>query len=211
MTSRNPNALAEAQSSSEMFDVMCPPTAGFDVYKDRPVPTGESKTRGVVHQLKIWHRSVHVWLVDPKRSLVALQKRSPNKDTFPNRWDISAAGHIGSGDESRPTAVRELAEELGVICVEEDLDFLGTVPAEQADLGGCNCFEDVYVLPVDSSATRFAVGEAEVTDASWVPTAALEEMLRGKDPSVVPRVPAYVDAFFHLLETEYSYERPAPA
>ena len=42
MPSLNPNALAEAQSSSEMFDVMCPPTAGFDVYKDRPVPTGES-------------------------------------------------------------------------------------------------------------------------------------------------------------------------
>jgi len=203
MTSRNPNALAEAQSSSEMFDVMCPPTAGFDVYKDRPVPTGESKTRGVVHQLKIWHRSVHVWLVDPKRSLVALQKRSPNKDTFPNRWDISAAGHIGSGDESRPTAVRELAEELGVICVEEDLDFLGTVPAEQADLGGCNCFEDVYVLRCDSESIAFAVGEAEVSAVAWMPVRELEEKLAATDPSVVPRTPTYRDAFFRHLRDEH--------
>ena len=203
MPSLNPNALAEAQSSSEMFDVMCPPTAGFDVYKDRPVPTGESKTRGVVHQLKIWHRSVHVWLVDPARSLVALQKRSPNKDTFPGRWDISAAGHIESGDESRPTAVRELAEELGVICAEGDLDFLGTVPAEQADLGGCNCFEDVYVLRCDSESIAFAVGEAEVSAVAWMPVKELEEKLAASDPSVVPRTPTYRDAFFRHLRDEH--------
>ena len=113
MTSLNPNALAEAQSASEMFDVMHPPRLGFDVYRDRPEPTGETMTRGETHALKRWHRSVHVWLVDPALGLLALQKRSPNKDTFPGRWDISAAGHIESGDESRPTAVRELAEELG--------------------------------------------------------------------------------------------------
>ena len=128
MAPHNPNALAEAQSASEMFDVMCPPIAGFDIYNDRAVPTGESKARGTVHAQKQWHRSVHVWLVDAERGLVALQKRSPNKDTFPNRWDISAAGHIESGDESRPTAVRELAEELGVICVGDDLEFHGVRP-----------------------------------------------------------------------------------
>ena len=105
MTSLNPNALAEAQSSSEMFDVMRPPRPSFDVYRDRPEPTGETMTRGETHALKMWHRSVHVWLVDPALGLLALQKRSPNKDTFPGRWDISAAGHIESGDESRPTAV----------------------------------------------------------------------------------------------------------
>ena len=85
MTSLNPNALAEAQSSSEMFDVMRPPRPSFDVYRDRPEPTGEMMTRGETHKLKRWHRSVHVWLVDPALGLVALQKRSPNKDTFPGR------------------------------------------------------------------------------------------------------------------------------
>lgn len=211
-SSRNPAALAEAQSASEMFDVMRPPGSSFNIYEDKGVSTGTTKPRGEVHRDGDWHRSVHVWLIDVERQLVALQRRSPNKDTFPDRLDISAAGHIEAGGDSRETAARELAEELGVVVRDPDeLRFAFTVPAEQSGWGGCNCFEDVYVLPVDSSATRFAVGEAEVTDASWVPTAALEEMLRGKDPSVVPRVPAYVDAFFHLLKTEYSYERPAPA
>jgi hypothetical protein len=132
MTSHNPNALAVSQSASEIFDVMHPPMVGFDMYIDRAVPTGESEPRGLVHKLKMWHRSVRVCLVDPNRGMVALQKRSPIKDTFPEMWEIGAAGHIESGDESRPTAVRELAEELGVICVEKDLRFLGCVPMEQA-------------------------------------------------------------------------------
>jgi isopentenyldiphosphate isomerase len=210
MAPHNPNALAEAQSASEMFDVMCPPIAGFDIYNDRAVPTGESKARGAVHAQKQWHRSVHVWLVDAERGLVALQKRSPNKDTFPNRWDISAAGHIESGDESRPTAVRELAEELGVICVGDDLEFLGCVPAEQADLGGCNCFEDVYLLRCDSKTTAFAVGEAEVTDVAWMPIHTLESKLKTGDPNVVPRTPEYQTAFFQKLREEYNYAGSAP-
>ena len=164
---RNPAALAEAQSASEMFDVMHPPDPDFDIYKDKGVPTGETKPRGLVHRDRDWHRSVHVWLVDVVRQTVALQKRSPAKDTFPDRYDISAAGHIEAGGDSRDTAARELVEELGVTLAPDSLDFCFTVPAEQAGIGGCNCFEDVYVAKMDAASVDFAVGEAEVTEATW--------------------------------------------
>lgn len=77
---KNPNALAEAQSVSEMFDVMQPPPAtDFDIFTMKGVPAGEVKARGLVHRDEDWHRSVHVWLVDREKQVVALQKRSPNK------------------------------------------------------------------------------------------------------------------------------------
>jgi 8-oxo-dGTP pyrophosphatase MutT (NUDIX family) len=175
---KNPDALTEAQSASEMFDVMEPPRedddgviCGFDIFTMKGVPTGATKARGLVHQDRDWHRSVHVWLIDRDKQVVALQKRSPNKvpchtprlrfseciifltkrkaeltiplpllphhvpspvrrqDTFPNRWDISAAGHIESGQDSVDTAVRELAEELGVATTRDELEFAFTVPA----------------------------------------------------------------------------------
>ena len=154
MTSHNPNALAVAQSASEIFDVMHPPTVGFDMYMDRAVPTGESEPRGLVHKLKMWHRSVRVCLVDPDRGMVALQKRSPKKDTFPEMWEIGAAGHIESGDESRPTAVREVAEELGVICVEKDLRFLGCVPMEQACVREAATASRTYIFCVATRRLR---------------------------------------------------------
>ena len=63
--------------------------------------------------------------------------------------------------------MRELAEELGIECAEEELEFVFTVPAEQAQLGGCNCFEDVYFL-ARSSDVKMAIGEAEVTAVAWM-------------------------------------------
>ena len=96
--SKNPNALAEAQSASEMFDVMHPPpSSGFDIYTAKGVPTGETKPRGSVHRDGDWHRSVHVWLVDREKQLVALQKRSPKKVLRPARACVSPTrmeGHV---------------------------------------------------------------------------------------------------------------------
>ena len=40
-----------------------------------------------------WHRAVHVWLFAMDTQRLLLQKRSQIKDSWPGRWDISAAGH----------------------------------------------------------------------------------------------------------------------
>ena len=193
----NPRARAEAQRADEMFEVMRPPPSdGFDVDRDRPTPTGERKARGLVHADGDWHRSAHVWLVDARRGRLAMQRRSAKKDTFPNRWDISAAGHVSVDDDgdSRKTAVNELAEELGVELDDpRELEFQFTCPAEMAPLGGCNCFEDVYFLPwnVDSNGDAFAVGEAEVTATKWIDIDDLRRALEDDDGSYVPRTATY--------------------
>ena len=118
--------------------------------------------------------------------------------------DISAAGHIEAGQESRDTAVRELAEELGVETTSDELDFAFTVPAKQSGLGGCNCFEDVYFLERPSD-VPMAIGEAEVTAVTWMGVGDLERKLRaGNEETIVPRVPTYVDAFFNHLANKYA-------
>ena len=128
--SNNPHALDTAQDDAECFEVMLPPPTdeqdSFDMYHDRPSSAGFTKARKQVHRDGDWHRSVHVWVVDLVRREVVLQQRSPHKDTFPNRWDISAAGHIENGADSRETAIRELAEELGV----EDASTTDSLTAE---------------------------------------------------------------------------------
>jgi len=45
---------------------------------------------------------------------------------------LAKNGEKGQNSQPLSPAVRELAEELGVICVEKDLRFLGCVPMEQA-------------------------------------------------------------------------------
>lgn len=216
----NPHALTRAQSSSEWFDVYAAPSATFDARRDVPMAlmTDDGrrvmrKRRGEVHRDGDWHRSAHVWIVDCERDVVVAQRRSPAKDTFPGMWDISAAGHVNSSEtDSRMTAVGELAEELGVVIDGERLGAKQfTCPASQHELGGCNCYEDVYFLAWDiaTEGEEFAIGRAEVTATKWVAIDDLERALESGDPEYVPRVPAYRAAFFPSLRAFVAARRRA--
>lgn len=64
------------------------------------------------HQEGHWHKSVHLWIMNGKN--VLLQLRAPQKKSFPNKWDISVAGHVDAGETPLPTVQREFQEELGI-------------------------------------------------------------------------------------------------
>jgi isopentenyldiphosphate isomerase len=85
----------------------------FDVVDEADQIIGQA-TRSEVHARKLRHRAVHILLFNEAGELF-IQKRSENKDTFPGRQDSSASGHLSSGETYDACAVRELAEELGII------------------------------------------------------------------------------------------------
>ena len=55
-----------------------------------------------------------------------LQKRSHDKDSFPDCYDISSAGHVPAGSSVLDSAIRELSEELGIKASPDDLVPIGT-------------------------------------------------------------------------------------
>ncbi|GHV16168.1 hypothetical protein AGMMS49938_15890 [Fibrobacterales bacterium] len=84
----------------------------------------KTASREETHKNGYWHRTAHIWLIDFE-GLILLQLRSFEKDIFPNRWDVSAAGHLDLGETPVQAARRELREELGIDVAENDLEFLG--------------------------------------------------------------------------------------
>ncbi len=84
----------------------------FDIVNDHDEVIGRLP-RSKVHRDGLKHRATHV-LVFNSRGDVFLQKRSWKKDNSPGVWDSSASGHVDSGEEYDPCAVRELREELGL-------------------------------------------------------------------------------------------------
>jgi len=105
----------------------------LDIYNGKGEHIGK-KERGLVHKDGDWHKTFHCWIIfqDGKgNDCVILQKRSENKKSWAGFVDISAAGHLESG-ETMEDGLRELEEELGVkvefnklldtgirVCVEE--------------------------------------------------------------------------------------------
>ena len=62
---------------------------------------------------QLLHPVVHLQIID-RYSRFFLQHRSPNKETFPNRWDTAVGGHVTYGEYYEESLFREAGEELGL-------------------------------------------------------------------------------------------------
>jgi isopentenyldiphosphate isomerase len=78
--------------------------------ENRPLAVLSKRT---VHRQLLMHRSVQVLVFNPEKKIF-LQKRNPNKQFFPARWDISARTHPRAGESALDAAVRALREELNL-------------------------------------------------------------------------------------------------
>jgi len=105
-------ALQQLQSVPRVFRSKFMGEEIFDVVNERDEVIGQAP-RSEVHARKLLHRAVHV-LVFNARGQVFLQKRSMLKDTAKGKWDSSASGHVDSGEDYDPCAVREVREEIGL-------------------------------------------------------------------------------------------------
>lgn len=97
----------------------------LDIFDDNGTFRGR-KPRSLVHRDGDWHRTFHCWIVGERaeRRFVLFQLRGADKDLFPNRLDITAAGHLLAG-ETVEHGRRELEEELGVTVAPGRLRWLG--------------------------------------------------------------------------------------
>jgi isopentenyldiphosphate isomerase len=159
----------------------------FDILDAQGNQTGLKKLRLDVHRDGDWHRSVHIWIVNPKGE-VLLQKRAQTKDTAPGSWDISCAGHISAGDDAKVTAVREIGEELGVPIDPNGLNYLFTIKRQmdhsiQSLID--NEFNEVFLYVIDADATAFTPDLTETEEFAFVPYTLIETKMDSSDPRFV--------------------------
>ncbi|MCP3740251.1 NUDIX hydrolase [Rossellomorea sp. BNER] len=85
-------------------------------------------TRTEVHQKGLWHETFQCWVVTEEDGVHYLyfQLRSKSKRDFPNKLDITAAGHLLEF-ENIDDGVREIAEEIGISVTLDDLVYLGVI------------------------------------------------------------------------------------
>jgi isopentenyldiphosphate isomerase/very-short-patch-repair endonuclease len=174
----------------------------FDILDKHGNLTGKKKPRSDVHRDGDWHKAVHVWIVNDAGQLL-IQKRAPQKDSHPNKWDISAAGHISAGGTSLATAVREVEEELGIQTKESDFKYLFTIPQSSVQKGGTfinNEFDDVYLARLNLDISKLTLQKEEVSEVKWIDPKVLHEAYERKDSSHVLHPEEYTKLLGYIRE-----------
>src|SRR5690349_22995254 len=111
---------------------------------------------------RLRHRAVFV-VVTAGDGRVLVQRRSPDKDLWPGRWDIGAGGVVGAGEAFDDAARRELHEELGIDAVPVPTHG-GAYADDVVDLVA-RCYRVVHDGPVSFE-------DGEVVEVRWVDRAA---------------------------------------
>ena len=148
----------------------------LDVVDVNDIPTGQSKEKRQIHRDGDYHRTAHVWLINDKNELL-LQLRSPMKSSYPNYWDISAAGHIRTGETVIEGALRELKEELSVDATQNQLHYICKL---RFDSPHNNEFGYVYLLNCNLKEDEFIFRDHEVSEVRFVHYEILEEMVQNR-------------------------------
>ena len=181
----------------------------FDIY-DEAVNHIGVKPRAAVHRDGDWHQVFHCWVIGreyDRSPLLILQKRKAHLD-YPNKIDISAAGHLSAGESPRD-GVREIEEELGLSVAYEDLIPLG----RRVGINRIGDFVDrqichVFLYECNQPLEAYEYKPDEVAGLIKLPIDDAMRLLAGEIPSVMapavglqsPQITVTLDDFIPSID-----------
>ena len=142
----------------------------------------KSCLKSEAHKHGYLHASIHVWFYTDSGELL-LQKRSPNKISFPNLWDVSVAGHVSSCEKTITSALREVEEEIGLQIKRSDLNFIGThkeLHHHKTDFID-NEIHYLYISKLHRKLEELTIQEEELTELKLIPISEFEKIMQDSD------------------------------
>ena len=136
----------------------------IDIYDENMNLLGTAM-KSQAHREGLWHKTFHCWLArknEEGRIMVWLQLRNKDKAIYPDMLDVSAAGHVKSGEEVKD-GYREVTEELGLHLQKDDLVKMFTIKEvyQQGDVYNRE-FEVLYMAVVDNLLAKIKLQPDEV-------------------------------------------------
>ncbi|PIZ61953.1 hypothetical protein COY17_03305 [Candidatus Saccharibacteria bacterium CG_4_10_14_0_2_um_filter_52_9] len=158
---------------------------------DEPIGTAsisEAQAKGLVHRI------VRI-MVEDEAGNILLQKRTPDSELYPDRWDNSAAGHVDVDESYETAAKRELAEEIGLENVElEEIGYYRHIGNfEDRKL---NRFSRVFKVVVPKE-TKFILQPDEVASVRWFDVDEAKELVVSHPDKVTDGVADVLKRYYH--------------
>ena len=153
-----------------------------DVLSEDGKLLGERIPKATAHKEGICHGISTIALINNEGKLL-IQKRSSNKSTEPNKWDLSGSGHIDVGEIPEEAAVRELFEETGIQVKIEELQFIDTyINKIRLDSDTfLNHFTYLYIVKKDIPLKSIKVQKSEVSSTLFVDKKKYMELFNNKE------------------------------
>lgn len=154
------------------------------------VLTEKTVLKSIAHTQGIPHACIHVWLYTNKGEIL-LQQRNHTKETFPNYWDVSVAGHISAGENPIDTCLRETEEEINYQINPMQLNFIDVFENITHHKNNIidHEFYYVYITPLNVAITSLNLQTEEVANVKLVTLKDFEQFLINN--LVVPRPKNY--------------------
>lgn len=160
----------------------------IDILDKRGQPTGEVRWKSEAHRLGLWHRAFHCWISgadDCIGPFLLVQRRAAVKDTWPGYLDVSAAGHLATGEDVMD-GLREVEEELGLHPSPGALIPLGRRRIEQEVPGGVDReFHEVFLLLDSTPPERLCLQQEEVESVVRLKLNDAERLCDGESVSAI--------------------------
>lgn len=134
-------------------------TEYLDIFDEQGNPTGQRCEKSRAHEQGLWHKSVHLWIINSRGELLLRQRGSTETKEYDHVWENPAAGHVSAGETPESATVRETQEETGLTISEKDLAHIFSYKRDadgnkelvdvflamlDLDIGGClNCEGDI--------------------------------------------------------------------
>ena len=140
----------------------------FDVLDKNGRFTNKVATREECHKQGLWHRAIVTFIVSTDNKKVLLQLRSASKKLWPNLWDVSAGGHVLTGELGYQAGIREAKEELGFDIDRNDMEYIGGTTSENFSGDIINRhYNDYFVIHRDVDIKDIKIQTDELQEVKW--------------------------------------------
>jgi len=170
----------------------------LDIYDSSRRLTGRTAPRGTPLGEGEYYLVVHM-LVFRKDGKFLVQRRVPEKHSWPDMWDISLGGMAQAGETSASAAEREAFEELGL---KVDLRNISPVISYRAD----TVFDDYWMVQLDTDDVQLKLQNEEVSETRWVDREEWEALIASRQ--VIPYT--FMHQIFDLYHRNFPGARLFP-
>ncbi len=168
----------------------------WDLYDINRQKIHKTHIRGESIEENTYHLVVSVCVFNSKNEML-IQQRQHDKNGWPNKWDITAAGSAISGESSQDAAKRELFEEIGL-----NVEFTDKRPIISVNFS--RGFQDYYCVLSDVDLKKLKLQKEEVQAVKWANKSTIFNMIDSEE--FIPYYKSLISVLFDMKSAAGSHK-----